>query len=131
MKTWFRALALAGLCLAVPAASGEAVREAEVAPPPAPAVETAVAAAPEAAVVLDPAADAQPLGFVPSGDIGGGGGDDQIGTCVIYCDGQPYPFGATYGECCGGGHVCPDGNFPSGGNTYWQPSYGSPTLCMY
>lgn len=124
MKTWFRALAIAALCLGVHAASGEAVREAELAPP-APAVST-VEAAPEAAVVLDPAADAQPLGFIPWGP---GGGDDQLGTCTIYCNGEPRPYQMTHAECCSGGHICPDGSFPSGGATYWSPNYGWPVIC--
>jgi hypothetical protein len=69
---------------------------------------------------------AQPVGFVPW-DPGGG---DQYGTCVIYCDGQPYPLMMTYDECCGGPHLCPNGNYSEPG-TYWSPNYGSPMLCMY
>lgn len=125
MKTLTRILAIAVLCLAVPAASGEApettgVTLPEIAAQPAPA-ETAPEA--EAAVVVDPAADAQPAQYP--------GWQDEYGDCIIYCDGQPYPLDfMTYDQCCGGGHLCPDGNFPSGGNTYWSPYVGWPLLCM-
>lgn len=132
MKTWSSALAIAALCLTNPAASGEAPQEIDLGAPALAAEASGVAAAD-----LQPSAiprpeitspTAEPLTLVPWG--GPGGGDDQLGTCVIYCDGQPYPLQMTYDECCGGAHLCPNGNFSDPG-TYWSPNYGSPVLCMY
>lgn len=106
---------LAGIVLAAPAAASmptEAVAPAGAEPAP----------APEAGLVVDPLEEAKPAQFP--------GWQDEYGDCIIYCDGQPYPLSfMTYQQCCGGGHLCPDGNFPSGGNTYWSPYAGWPLLC--